>query len=117
MPRPARIFLRFIAVTVLSALLTGCWNLEEIENRAFVLGIGFDLTPEGEVECTIQTPRPQALNFARSQSTGSSTEQFLTLSARGPTPGRALANLSKITSRKLYLGHLQAVVIGEDLAR
>ncbi|MCL5677342.1 MAG: Ger(x)C family spore germination protein, partial [Firmicutes bacterium] len=46
-----------------------------------------------------------------------STEQVLTLSARGPTPGRALANLSKITSRKLYLGHLQAVVIGEDLAR
>lgn len=117
MPRQARILLQFLAVAVLSALLTGCWNLEEIENRAFVLGIGFDLTSEGDVECTIQTPRPQALNFARGQSTGSSAEQFMTLSARGPTPWQALANLSKITSRKLYLGHLQTVIIGEDLAR
>lgn len=97
--------------------LTGCWNLEEIENRSFVLGVGFDLTPEGQVQCTVQLPRPQALNFARGQSPVAPQEQFSSITATGATPWDALAQINKITSRHLYLGHLQVIVVGEEMAR
>ncbi|MHB9143724.1 MAG: Ger(x)C family spore germination protein [Symbiobacteriia bacterium] len=101
----------------LSLLLTGCWDLEEIENRGVVLAIGFDLTQDGKVEATIQLPRPQALNFARGQNPSTPGEQFIITSAQGETAWDALAHADQQTSRRLYLGHVQAVVIGEDLAR
>lgn len=97
--------------------LTGCWNLEEIENRSFVLGVGFDLAPEGQVQCTVQLPRPQALNFARGQSPVSPQERFVSITATGATPWDALAQINKMTSRHLYVGHLQVIVIGEEMAR
>ena len=101
----------------LSLLLSGCWDLEEIENRGVALAIGFDLTQDGKVEATVQLPRPQALNYARGQNPSTPGEQFIISSAPGETAWDALMQVDKQTSRKLYLGHLQAVVIGEDLAR
>lgn len=104
-------------MAAISLLLTGCWDLEEIENRAFVLAVGFDRTEDGQVECTVQLPRPQALNYARGQSPSAPTEQFIVTSAKGPSAWEALLEVDKQTARRVYLGHLQAVVLGEDLAR
>ncbi|MGE5590968.1 MAG: Ger(x)C family spore germination protein [Bacillota bacterium] len=117
MPNPVRWVALFTAAILAVVFLTGCWNLEEIENRAFVLGVGFDLTPEGQVQCTAQMPRPQALTFARGQSPASPQEQYVSITAVGATPWDALAQINKMVSRHLYLGHLQVIVIGEKMAR
>lgn len=57
------------------------------------------------------------LGFARGQSPVAPQEQFLSITATGATPWDALAQIDKITSRHLYLGHLQVIVVGEEMAR
>lgn len=106
-----------LALTAISLLLTGCWDLEEIEHRTFVMAVGFDRTEDGKIECTVQYPRPQALNFARGQNPSSPSEQFVTISATGTSAWEALMEVNEQTAGRVYLGQLQALILGENLAR
>lgn len=105
---------KLICLALVTLLLTGCWNLEEVENRAFVLNLGFDAGTERRVRVTAQIPSPEAQTQTPGGATGQST--VLTISAEGETAWHALGELDKEYPRKLYLGHLQAVVIGTKLA-
>ena len=50
----------FVFLPFLGILLTGCWDRQEIEERAVVLGIGIDDAGEG---ATLPRKRPPVQNI------------------------------------------------------
>ena len=114
---------RFLALCFsLSLVLTGCWDLQDIERRAMVLGMGIDGTP-GAYQVTLQFPHPSAVatggfgGSATQGGKGGAARPFVAMIQKAPT----LATLDRLvearTARRLYWGHIQNVVIGEQAAR
>ncbi|MCL6450262.1 MAG: Ger(x)C family spore germination protein [Acetobacteraceae bacterium] len=109
---PGRSLLALLLLALAPLWLSGCWDNVDVRDRAFVLGLGVDLTPEGRVEVTAQMPRPEP----GSVSVGTHGS-VLALSAAGTDPISALHNLQGRVSRTFLLGHIKAVVLGEPAAR
>lgn len=107
------VFLLMILWTVF--VLTGCWNRREIDTLAFVMAFGVDLREDDQVEVTIQVAKPGAL--AKREGGGEKEKPYKTYSASGKVLVDAISNLTKESPRKLWFGHTQFVLIGEDMAR
>ena len=99
-----------------ASLLTGCWNRREIETLGFVLAFGVDQREDGRVEVTAELAKPGAM--ARREGGGGGKEKpYKTYSASGKTLFDAIRNVTRESPRKLWFGHNQLVVIGEEMAR
>ncbi|HEX3046422.1 MAG TPA: hypothetical protein VHY08_16820 [Bacillota bacterium] len=66
--------MRLMVVLILATALTGCWDLEEADYRAFITATGIDINPQKQVDFTAQIPflqemlppvAPQRIRFLR----------------------------------------------------
>ncbi|ADU51410.1 germination protein, Ger(x)C family [Thermaerobacter marianensis DSM 12885] len=111
---------RALAVLLLAALLlTGCWDLEEIDRRTVVLGLAFDTARDGGWRMLATVPDPRALVPSGGTAIGPQPREpaFVVLETRGRTATENLARLRDITSRELFLGQVLVVGVSERLAR
>jgi spore germination protein KC len=100
-------------------LLTGCFDRQELEQLAFVTGVGLDRAPNGLIDVTLQIAAPEG-NESGGNGGGSGKEQ-----GKGTQPvmfrvhsipeALSLANTS--IERTVTLSHLSIIIFGEDLAR
>ncbi|MRG84704.1 Ger(x)C family spore germination protein [Salinibacillus xinjiangensis] len=127
---------------LLSMLLfiTGCWDRYELEERANILGLAIDIAeeedmkeepevthregkfPEEEkgdyVKVTAQISLPGKIKLGPEGGGGEGSEKNAwVLETVGHTVKDAMANLQQQLAEKLYMGHLQIIVISEDLAK
>ncbi|MCP8617692.1 Ger(x)C family spore germination protein [Salirhabdus salicampi] len=121
-------------------LVTGCWDRYEIEERANILGIAIDIAEEedmkeepevthreGEfpkeekedyIKITAQISLPGKIKLGPEGGGGEgSAKTAWVLETVGHTVKDAMANLQQQLAEKLYLGHLQIIVISEDVAK
>ncbi|MGF7032333.1 spore germination protein KC [Paenibacillus mucilaginosus] len=121
-------------------LLAGCWDRQEIEERAVVLGIGVDvadpaeerketesshergaLTAEetGLLRLTVQIAVPGRIPLGPGEGGGGGGGQrtVWVVDAVGHTIGDAINTLQQRVSPPLFFGHLRIIVISEALAR
>lgn len=109
--------IKFIAVLFILYLLTGCWDKLEIEERAYVSVIGIDLntdeqSPQGEYRITYSFPNLNAIGKNASSEKG----KFV-LSGTGKSIYDTNVAISMRINKTLFLKHVKAIVIGEDLAK
>jgi spore germination protein KC len=100
-------------------LLSGCWSAEEINNIAIMNAIGVDLNQAGEYEVTSVIVKPAVL-FSQplvGGTDGGRQNQFLIEKATGKSLLDAVGKLSKTISAKIYFGHVDVVVFGEEIAK
>lgn len=105
-------------------LLSGCWDLREINQLAMVMAVGIDKAPEpGRYVVTIQVARPGAAGTLDTGgggggggATGGSQGPVYTAAADGDTIFVAIRNLAQFTSRRIMWAHNNVVVIGESVA-
>ncbi|AGK52593.1 Ger(x)C family spore germination protein [Bacillus sp. 1NLA3E] len=100
-------------------LLSGCWSAEEINNIAIMNAIGVDFNHAGEYEVTSVIVKPAVL-FSQplvGGTGGSQQNPFLIEKATGKSLLEAVGKLSKTISAKIYFGHVDVVVFGEEIAR
>jgi len=94
----------------------GCWNAREIDELAFVLGIGLDRGQDGGVKVTVLIANPSAAS--KSPTGGSAQEKsFYIATAEGKTFFEAIRNMATFSSRRIFWAHNKVIVIGEKLAR
>lgn len=99
-------------------LLTGCWDQAELEERALVAGIGFDLGPEKNyVQLTAQIIIPGAIIAGSGEGGGGPQEVVELVTATGATSFGAARNIVLETGKKGLYSHNKIVVIGEGLAK
>ncbi|HYG58153.1 MAG TPA: Ger(x)C family spore germination protein [Symbiobacteriaceae bacterium] len=105
---------------LLLLLLTGCWDLREMNHLALVMAVGVDKAEEpGRLAVTVQIARPagtgQSPGGGGKQDTAGG--QVYIATADGDTIFGAIRNLAQFTSRRIMWAHNNVVVIGESLAR
>lgn len=106
---------RLASVFLLCALLlSGCSESNEVENLAYVLILGLDLTDDGQIRVCAQIPKITGKDDA---SGGSGDGSELVFSAEGGSFPEALSRLEWIVPRRLDLSQLQLVIVSEKMAR
>ena len=106
---------RFAALFLLCALLlSGCSEANEVENLAYALILGLDLTDDGQIRVCAQIPKITGKDDA---SDGSGDGSELVFSAEGDSFPEALSRLEWIVPRRLDLSQLQLVIVSEKMAR
>ena len=98
--------------------LTGCWDKDEVNSLAIVTSAGFDRTEDGTIELTLEIAAPQQ---EESGKPGGDQKQkngkTIIRTATGKTAADAQGQLQMMMPRTIYWGQLQALVVGEALAR
>lgn len=97
---------------LLSLFVTGCYDYEEINTRAMVIGVAFD--KEGDeyvVSVQVLYIDPQA----EAHQTG--TTQPTVYTGRGKSIDGALSQISLISPKYLAFTHVQLIVIQEKIAK
>ncbi|MEH7386481.1 Ger(x)C family spore germination protein [Bacillus sp. JJ1521] len=132
--RIVRVFTNLLVVTL---FLTGCWDRYELEDRANILALAIDLAegnegeevthrdgdfPEGKEDhlykVTAQIALPGKIKLGPEGGGGGGSEKTAwLLETYGHTIKDAMANLQQQLAEKLYLGHLQIVVISDEIAK
>ncbi|WP_134685015.1 Ger(x)C family spore germination protein [Brevibacillus migulae] len=131
----------FLAL-ILPVFLTGCWDRVELEERGTVLALAIDLAKENEMEeeprvshpdgmvpkssskrkfkITAQLAVPGQIPLGPESGGGGakgSQEKVWVVSAVGHTIDDALQNLQQHIANDLFFGHLQVVILNEDVAQ
>ncbi len=106
-----------VTVFMLIMIVPGCWDLEEIDRRAFVTALGIDLKPKGLVVLTAQLPLPRQMLPPGSTSGGKEGKSFHTISATAHNVFNAFGVLQSKTNRHLVVQQNRLIVIGEEAAR
>jgi spore germination protein KC len=110
---------RFILSVICIGLLccgSGCWDVDEIDDRAIVLALGLDLTPEGEILTSIQLPNIIDLTNYFTEGGKAPEKPYRVRVSRGKTVFGAIPGLQSKTSSNLFLGQIQAIIISAELA-
>ncbi|MBT2289815.1 Ger(x)C family spore germination protein [Paenibacillus albidus] len=129
----------WLALSMLSIVLSGCWDQLEIEDRALVLGLAIDQAPEDSqpksdqvthikdnlnlpmirVTAQIAVPGRVPLGPSNGESGGSGGSQnpVWVVQVYGYTLDDAMNNLQQQISDPRYLIHLRVLIISEEIAR
>lgn len=104
-------------LVILSLLsVSGCWDLEEVDRRAFVTNIGVDIEAQNQVRITIQIPLLKEV-LPPGARHGSRGKDFQTISATGSSVNEAFSILETRTERRLVIQQKQLLIIGAETAR
>ncbi len=104
--------LKLIVVTLFVFLLCGCWNYNELNTLAIATEIGIDKKDdEYKVNITISN----STNAQSSSKEGQS--QITVLEGKGKTITEAIDKIDLKMPKKLYLNHLNSIIISEEVAK
>lgn len=114
-----------LVISLLLPLTNGCWKGRELNQRAFIIAIAFDLpkpgtgAKAGEFVTSIQIPVPDRMagGGEGEEGGGGGKKPFLVLETTSDSVATALVQLQRQLDRKLFIGHTRLLLIGEDLAR
>lgn len=100
------------AILILSLFLTGCWDRRELNELAIMLAMGVEKVEE-EYQVFAQVVVPSEMSMKG----GTGSTKVTLYSARGETVYEAFRKMTKDSPRKIYPGHLQMLVMGEEIAK
>ncbi|MGI6036037.1 MAG: Ger(x)C family spore germination protein [Limnochordia bacterium] len=124
-----------VLLVILSlVLLSGCWDLRDIERRANITAVGIDLLPKAPREdltgkdpleeehqpkyrMTMEIPVLRELGGTEQSGGQSQGKPAWVLSSTGTSPGQITALLDLRLWREPYFGQARVLVIGEEAAR
>ena len=95
--------------------LSGCGASRQVENQAYILVMGLDLSEDGELVITALSPKISGGGGDEGGSSGSGSESgdYLHLSVRGESYERALERLNWAVPRTLNLSQLKLIVFSQ----
>lgn len=106
--------LRLMLALQFTVLLSGCWERKELNEVAFVLGIGIDKAEIGYT-VSMQVVIPSAISSQASGGGGGNGVPVVVYKFTVPTFYDAQRKLNLDSSRTSYLGHIRVLVIGRNL--
>lgn len=132
-------FLLSFALMNTVLLLCGCWDRYEIEERANILALSIDIADEGDdivmhevthakgefpvtedqvvYKMTAQLAVPGKVMLGPSGGETNSEETDWLLVAYGYSMKDALSNLQQELAERIYLGHIQIIVVSDKIAK
>ncbi|WP_054027881.1 Ger(x)C family spore germination protein [Bacillus sp. FJAT-28004] len=109
---------RKLAVLLLSvfllAFVTGCWSRSELNEFSIAAGMSVD-KPGDMYEVAVQVLEPK--QYASNKKGGGGQSPVILFKAKGYSISEALRKMTKTSPRRIHLGHLRILAIGEKTAR
>ena len=102
-----------LLLLLLALLLNGCWSKNELNELAVAVAIGVDKVDD-EFEISIQVVEPSEVSATQPST---NRTPVTTYHAKGSSVFEAVRRMTTLTPRKLYLAHVQMMIIGEELAQ
>ncbi|MFD2116723.1 Ger(x)C family spore germination protein [Paenibacillus yanchengensis] len=99
---------------LLSVVLTSCWNKDELNDLAIVIGLGLDKKGD-EIEITVQVVDPTQVASKTSASSGFTP--VVLYSSTGKSVPDAVGRLTEKLPRKIYFAQLWVVIISEQIGK
>lgn len=132
--------LRFLAYCFLiisfTFVLTGCWDQEEIEKRATIVGLSIDKATEEEMrkddvthpdfqfnehdhryKLTAQLSVPGQVALGPAEGTNATEENVWIVEGYGTTIGDAVQSMQQKIAHDIFFGHLQVIIVSEEIAK
>ncbi|WP_336775547.1 Ger(x)C family spore germination protein [Paenibacillus sp. MMO-58] len=106
-------FYKFAISMLCLLMLTGCWSRRELNELLIVLGVGVDWE-DGHYLVSYQVVNPSEISNQQKRGDRPPSTIF---QGRGRTLFEAARSVTAEAPRKVYMGHLQIYVIGEEAAR
>ncbi len=105
--------------TLLFTLLTlsGCWDLEEVDRRAFGTTVGIDINQRRQIILSFQVPIPQKMLPPGAGGNVDQGKNFSITSVTGTSVANAFRQLQTKTFRRLVIQQNKSIIIGEEAAR
>jgi spore germination protein KC len=107
---------KLLLLLVIVSTLTGCWDREELEDKAYVIGLGLDQSKQdGKIKVTMLLANPEVGTM---QGGGGSTEkprEIVSFDANDFIAAKATGNA--IISRDISYELLKIIVVSEELAK
>jgi len=109
---------RFLLIVIIiianNIFLSGCWDMVELEDRGFALGVALDKgEKEGEITVTYQIALPSKMYGEK----GGEGKKVMNISTMAPNISRANKQILARMDKVLNLEHIQVLIFGEELAR
>lgn len=113
-----RIIFLFIIISF-AFLLTGCWDRKEVNDLAIITAAGFDKNSDDMIELSVLVFIPKSGDGGQQMGGGGSGggQHVLVRSADGITIADAMSKLQQKFPRRLFWGHADVFIIGENLAK
>lgn len=133
-----RFQLKFAFVLIAVFLLSGCWDRYELEERANILALSIDIAEEGEdiempevthskgefpaeekiiYKVATQLAVPGKIMLGPEGGDTNSAETDWLLVTYGYSMKDVLSNLQQELAEKIYLGHIQLIVVSDKIAK
>lgn len=107
-----------LLIGVHSLILSGCWDRTELNDLALVTGIGIDQKGKNiMLTGQLVVPKQLGAGTAMSGSNIGGGGTTIVLSGTGRTIADAIANLQEKLPRRIFWGHVKAIVFGEKAAK
>ncbi|MFJ8356107.1 Ger(x)C family spore germination protein [Bacillus paramycoides] len=110
--------LKIMICAVLASLMSGCSELQEIEERGFVVGAAYDIVKEKKsnpvMKGTYQMVLPSKLTPQGAQGDGES-KNYINVSAKADSVFEQIRIIAKKISRSLFFPHIQAIIFSKEL--
>lgn len=98
--------------------LTGCWDRQEVNDIAIVLGGTLDLEEDGKIRGSIQYALPGQLGGPEGGGGGTSGQKSWNMDSAVSVSVKGITDeLQRSTSRQLEYSHRRVLLLGENLAR
>ncbi|MFZ5942768.1 MAG: Ger(x)C family spore germination protein [Bacillota bacterium] len=102
----------FAMLFLITIILSGCWDRQEINQIGFAVGLGIDKDGEDYV-VTTQLALPSMLEGGG----GGEEPPVWVVGGKGRTIFEAIRDVNTRSARRPFWGHLNVIVIGEDVAK
>lgn len=105
-----KLYFLLVLLLINTAISPGCWNYREIDQFAIVAGVAVDKGEQGNYLLTIEIVN---INEGGRESKIESKR----LETYGDTMLDAIRNAIKISAQKLYWGHVEIVILSQEVAK
>ena len=103
---------KFLIILFLSFFICGCGNYRELNNMAIVTGISIDKNNSNYELSVLIANSPKAQTSSKE-----GEAQTTVYSASGNTIAEAVQNIGYKSPKKLYFGHINIIVISEEVGK
>jgi len=106
----------YISLILTSIIMSGCWDVMEVNDLAIVIATGIDLIDDEQIEVTFLLYVPNPSGGASGEESGASKNSY-SISMTGDTFSDAVMKLESEVPREVFWGHSNIFIFGNELAK
>jgi spore germination protein KC len=108
--------LKFVLAALLIITTVGCWDIEEVNNRAFIIDLGLDRASDNRIKVIMKLPIMENIMAPTTGAIGEANKTHYLLSSESTSVLQAVSDIQTRASGTLFGGQIRTIIISAALA-